>query len=233
MSTMQVVPDGTVAEQESRPVGSRWPWWGVAAGALGLYATWFSFQQVSEDAKAEGSEAVYDALTSGQGVAIGLGARAGFAALVCLLIFGAGLVRFLQQRGAGRTLAFPVLKWSIPATAGAMVVTWSMKAMLAGGMPDGVDEAFYTHTDTTVLHLLVDQLQWTPWWGLVVGAGGLAVLALKERVLPRWIGWVSVVAVVLTALMTFSFALPYSAGVVTPPWLLVISLGLLRDARRP
>ena len=52
----------------------------MAAGALGLYATWFSFEQVPEDAKAQGSAAVYDTFTSSQGMVIGLGARAGFAA---------------------------------------------------------------------------------------------------------------------------------------------------------
>lgn len=232
--TMQVpppraVPDGTAAPTE-RSAG-RWPAWGVAAGALGLYATWFSFEQVPEAAKDEGSAAVYDALTEGQGMVIGLGARAGFAATVCLLIFAAGLFRLVQRRGAGATLALPVLKMAIPASAGAMVISWSLKAMLAGGMPGGVDEAFYTETDTTVLHLFVDQLQWVPWMGLVIGIGALAVLALKERVLPRWIGWVSVVAVVLVSIMTFAFALPYSSGVVAPFWLLVVSLGLFRTAR--
>lgn len=213
-----------------RPGRVRWPVWGLAAGAAGLYATWFSFGQVPEQAKAEGSAAVHDAFTSAQGVAIGLGARAGFVSLVCLLVFGAGLVRLVERRGAGSTLALPVLKLSVPAAGGAMVIVWSLKAMLAGGMPGGIDEAFYTETDTTVLHLFVDQLQWVPWWGLVVGVGAVAVLALGERVLPRWIGWVSIVAAALVAVMTLAFALPYSAGVVTPAWLVVVSLGLLRTS---
>lgn len=212
-----------------RPAG-RWPAWGLAAGAFGLFATWFSSQMIDDEVKGEGVEAVYRELEGGG--LVGAGARAGFVATVCLLIFAAGLIRMLQRRGAGSTLALPVLKMSIPAAAGAMVIVWSLKAMLAGGMPGGVDEPLYTQTDVTVLHLLVDQLQWVPWMGLVIGIGAIAVLSLRERVLPRWIGWVSVVTTVLVALMTLGLALPYSAGVVAPFWLVVVSLGLFRQARQ-
>lgn len=235
MSTLQISPGDEAVTSPgpgaARPAGL-WPAWGLAAGLLGFFATWMSFEQVPEAAKAEGVEAVYQELDSSAGALVGYGARAGFVALVCLLVFGTGLIRLLERRGAGSTLALPVLKMAIPATGGAMVIAWSLKAMLAGGFPGGVDEAFYTHTDTAVLHLLVDQLQWVPWWGLMIGVGALVVLALKERVLPRWLGWVSAVAAFLVAGMTLAFALPYSAGVVAPLWLVVASLGLFRQARQ-
>jgi hypothetical protein len=104
--------------------------------------------------------------------------------------------------------------------------------MLAGGVKGGIDEAMYTKTDVAVLQLFVDQSHWLIWMGVAIAAGVTAWMSFKYRSVPRWIGAISVIAAVLVFGMTIAFALPYSAGVVAPVWIVIASLGLIPAAKR-
>ena len=57
-------------------------------------------------------------------------------------------------------------------------------------------------------------------------------LGLRDRVPPRWYAWVSAVLTAFVVGMTTVLALPYSAGVVAPVWLVATTLVLLRLRKR-
>jgi len=59
-----------------------------------------------------------------------------------------------------------------------------------------------------------------------VVAGAIVWMALRERTVSRWIGFVSLVPVVAVTAFTGLTGLPGFPGVVSPAWLVVAFLGL-------
>lgn len=66
----------------------------------------------------------------------------------------------------------------------------------------------------------------TGWLGVVVAAGAVAWMALRERTVSRWLGVVSVVPVLQTAVMVGGLGLPGAPALLGPLWLVVAGLGL-------
>jgi hypothetical protein len=62
------------------------------------------------------------------------------------------------------------------------------------------------------------------WVGAGVAALCVAAAALRHRVLPRWIGVISLILGGIITLLGIS-PLQYMAGMVGPIWLLVVSIG--------
>jgi hypothetical protein len=90
----------------------------------------------------------------------------------------------------------------------------------------------YTKQAVATLQILVDQFQYAAFWGMTLVMGAVAVLALVHRVLPRWYGALSALFATFVVLMTGVGGLPYSAGLVTPLFLIATSALLLRLRRR-
>ena len=66
------------------------------------------------------------------------------------------------------------------------------------------------------------------WWGVAVAAAGVAWLAFRERLVVRWVGAVSVVAALAPLAFLMATGLTGFAGVVTPLWLVLASIGVAR-----
>jgi hypothetical protein len=64
------------------------------------------------------------------------------------------------------------------------------------------------------------------WLGVVVAAGAVAWMALRERTVSRWIGVVSLLPVVQTTLVVVGLGLPAAGALLGPVWLVVAGLGL-------
>ena len=90
----------------------------------------------------------------------------------------------------------------------------------------------YTKEAVVTFQILVDQYQWAAYWTLALAMGAVVVLGLKDRVLPRWYAWLSAVLTAFVLGMTLVLALPYSAGVVAPVWLVATTVVLLRPRIR-
>jgi hypothetical protein len=70
------------------------------------------------------------------------------------------------------------------------------------------------------------------WWGVTMSAIAVAVLAFrKARLLPRWMGVVSVLLLVLPIGMAVGTSLPGLVGFFMPIWLLVISIGMVLSSK--
>ncbi len=74
---------------------------------------------------------------------------------------------------------------------GCLLFSFGLKHALAGGAPGGIDAGFYTNTHVEVLALVVSQMQYAAWWGVIAAAACAAVLVFAHRVLPTWFGVVS------------------------------------------
>jgi hypothetical protein len=64
------------------------------------------------------------------------------------------------------------------------------------------------------------------WLGVVVAAGAVAWMALRERTVSRWLGVVSVLPVLQSALMVVGTDVPGVTALLAPLWLVVAGVGL-------
>jgi hypothetical protein len=113
-----------------------------------------------------------------------------------------------------------------------VAVAAALKAVYRGGLPDHMDSAMYTREAVVSLQILVDQYQWAAYWTVVLAMGAVAVLGLRDRVLPRWYAVLSAVLTVFVLGMTLVLGLPYSSGLVAPVWLVASTVALLRMRTR-
>lgn len=208
----------TTATIADRP---HWPLYGAVAGAFGFVATM-----------------VLDGRTQGSGVHISeklftdlsplpyrLSMLFGYATVVALLLFAASWRRHVEPRLAASTAAH-LVPLGLLASAAGLTYGYGWKGALGLYMPGGVEEGSYDTHGLYVYYLLNDFGSFIGWLGVVVAAGAVAWMGLRERTVSRWIGVVSVIPVVQTTLMLIGLGVPGVAGLLAPIWLLVAGLGL-------
>lgn len=208
------------------PARTRWPLAGLAAGVLAPIGSFVLGWDPDESITREGTDALYEAAGDHR-LAIWIGASVGFVVVLLLLAFAAGLTRLLERR-APDSLAVPAAKLAFAAGLGGLMFSFALKHVLAGGAPDGIDSSFYTKTDVEVLTVIVSQMQYAAWWGVIAAAACVAVVALRHGALPKWFGVVSALLAGLSITMTVVIGLPYSAGILAPVWLLAAGVVTLR-----
>jgi hypothetical protein len=64
------------------------------------------------------------------------------------------------------------------------------------------------------------------WLGVVVAAGAIAWMALRERIISRWIGVVSLLPVLQTVAFVALTGLPGAPGLLAGTWMVVAFTGL-------
>lgn len=207
---------------------ARWPWAGLVAAVGGAAGSFVLGWDPSEEATRAGSAAIIAEATDHRH-AIMIGASVGFASVLALLVFTAGFGR-LAARRAPDSIAVTAMRMAFTAALGCLMFSFGLKHALAGGIPGGIDASFYTRTDVEVLGLVVSQMQYAAWWGVIAAAACAAVLALRTRVLPRWFGVVSAVLATVSIGATLAVGLPYSAGLLGPVWLAAASVAALRTS---
>ena len=143
-----------------------------------------------------------------------------------LIVFTAGLKRRLDAQAPADSLlpaisAIGLMITSAILIMGAGLNTEFIFGLATPGMLPVTDVSFYSHWVATISWL---------WVAAGVSAIALGLAALRGAA-PRWIGVVSLVLGVLTALLGVS-PLQYLAGFVGPVWLLVIALGFCLGDRR-
>ena len=202
----------------SRP---RWPLYATAAGVLGFLATM-----------------VLDGRTSGTDVAVSeklfedlsplpyrLSMLAGYAAVVALILLAASWRRHVEPRLTGSTAAH-VVPLGLLASAAGLTYAYGWKGALGLYMPGGVEEGSYDQQGLYVYYMLNDFGSFIGWLGVVVAAGAIAWMGLRERTVSKWIGVVSVLPVVQTTLMLIGLGVPGVPGLLAPIWLVVTGIGL-------
>lgn len=207
--------------------GFLWPLWGAAAGALGVIAHILSMPALTEEERGTGVEVV-GLLESGNHH---VGVVAGMLAVFCLLALASGWRRWLAVRAPG-SLAAGIVPLAFVASAGALILAYGFKGMLAIYLPGGMDEGSHPAEGLYTLFILDDMSAFMGWYGVAMAAGALAWVSLRERRLPIWFGVVSGLFALIPAVILFAVALPGFPGVIEPLWLIISGVGMALSLRR-
>jgi hypothetical protein len=200
---------------------SRWPLYGAAAGLLGFVATMpldgrsvFTDVELDHQLFVDLNPLVYRASMV-----------VGYLAVVLLLVTAAQWRRRVEPRVPGSTAAhlFPL---GLLASAAGLTYGYGWKGALGNYMPGGMEENYFDDQGLYVYFMLTDFGSFIGWLGVVVAAGAVAWMALKERTISRWIGFVSLVPVLQTTLMVVGLGVPGVPGLLAGLWLTVAGVGL-------
>ena len=109
-----------------------------------------------------------------------------------LFVAATGWKRWAEQR-APRDLAARTIGTALAATATINIIFTCLAGSMALYLPGGTDEGWLSREGIFVNYTLLDFGQLLGWWGAVVAAVCVATLSLRRnRVLPRWMGVVSI-----------------------------------------
>lgn len=226
-------PQAPPAAPPAPPIPSRrWalPAVAVATAAAAFIGT-FVGQFIDDPAVyAAGPEAVHAELSGYLPTQLSAGAL--YAAAGLLVAFSVGLTRHLRHRAPDHEGTVDAMGVLLHIAAGTVAVGAILKSILASGLPGGTDADYYTQVDVAVSHTIAGQFQFAAFIPVVAAMAVMAVLALRHRVLPRYVGAVSAVFVVGVVGVTLALNLPWSAGGVAPMWLLLMAVAVWRDAGR-
>ena len=212
--TEQVTP---AAGPTGRP---RWPLTATAAGLCGVTATLVLDGRTSDAARlSDGLFAALDPAVYRASMVVG------YVAVVLLLVTAAGWRRHVEPLVPDSTAARVVTSGLVASAAG-LSYGYGWKGALGDYLPGSVDAAQFDDQGRYVYFVLTDFGAYIGWLGVVVAAGAVAVMALRERSLPRWLGVVSLVPVLQTTLMVAGLGVPGVPALLGPAWLVVAGLGL-------
>lgn len=204
---------------------NRWALWGVGAGVLGLVAGPLTdpILSLTTPQKQQGP-AVLAFVHRGN---FQIGAVAGYLAVACVLAFAAGWRQWSERHGTP-TGAARLVGLALVASAGAMIIGYGLKGPLAIYLPGGINAHTYPRLGLYSLLILNDSAPYFAWWGVIIAAAGVAWMAFRERLVVRWVGAVSILAVVAGFAWLALTGLTDFGGVVGPPWFVLASIGLAR-----
>ncbi len=204
---------------------NRWAFWGIGAGLLGIVATLVTDPITAlTDAQKRQGAAVLGQISRSD---FHLGAVAGFLAIGCVLAFAAGWRQWSERHGPPSSAA-RLVGMALVASAGAMIIGYGVKGPLAIYLPGGINSGSYPRSGLYSLFMLNDSAPYFAWWGVVVAAAAVAWLAFRERLVVRWVGVISVLAVLAAFGWLAATGLTDFGGVVGPAWLIIASIGLIR-----
>jgi hypothetical protein len=222
---MEITAAHTLTQAPGSTRTNRWAMWGIGAGVLGIVANMVTdpIASLTDTQKRQGAAL----LSHVHRLDFQLGAVAGFLAVACVLAFTAGWRQWSERHGPPVTAA-RLVALALAASAGAMIIGYGVKGPLAVYLPGGIDANSYPPQGLYSLLMLNDSFPYFAWWGVIIAAAGIAWLAFRERLVVRWVGAVSVLAVVAAFGWLAVTGLTDFAGVVGPPWLVLASVGLAR-----
>ncbi len=213
--TTTSAPDDTSTHvpRDLRP--ARWAWWGVAAAALGLAGNLIASHSALTDADAAVAVADTSRTTQHAGTLLGM------ASFVCLVLVAAGWRRWA---GDASGLAAQAMAPAFTAAATLVLFGTGLRGALAEYLPGGINDDNFTDDGLYVLFMVHDTAPWFAWWGVLMAAALAVVLAFRSRVLPRWLGVVSALALVPPLVVMVGSGAVAGAGFVAPLWLALASV---------
>jgi hypothetical protein len=211
-------------EGHHEPAASRrWAWWGVAAGVLGVISTIVTLVN-ADDPTPDGMSALDPAMYH-------VGGAAGYLVVAALLVTAAAwrarVARLLPSSIAARVVAD-----GLTASAGALALGYGWKLAMGLYLDGGANAGQFDKNGLFVYYMLNDFGPFIGWLGVVVAAGAMVVLGVRVRVVPRWLGYVSVVPVVAVLAASLGGAVAGFPGIVGPLWM-VVAFGAIALGRRP
>jgi hypothetical protein len=216
--TTDIITDaehGAVPADEAATASRRWAWWGVTAGVLGLIGTIVTISNLDHptpDKVADLGSATFH-----------IGGAVGYVCVAMLLVTAAAW-RSRVARLVPHSIAARVVADGLTASAGALALGYGWKIALGGYL--GPDAGLFDKDGLFVYFMLNDFGPFIGWLGVTVAAGAMVVLALRERVVPRWIGYVSILPVLAVTVVSLGVGIAGFPGMVGPLWMIVAFGGL-------
>jgi hypothetical protein len=211
--------------------GRRWPIAGIVAGVatIGSAQATLSSGGLSKEEANLGVDLV--PLLDRGGYHIGF--VVGLVAIGSLMVAAAGWKRWAEDR-APRDLAARTIGQGLSLTATVMTIFVGFTGALALYLPGGTDEGWQPAAHLYNLYSMLDFGILLAWWGAAMSAGCVAVISLrKDRLLPRWMGIVSIVLLAMPLGLAAFTALPGLVGFFLPIWLVIVSIGMTRPSANP
>ena len=203
---------------------SKWPLVGVGAGFAGFLATLIFdvHATLKSDADTDYTMAIVHEVSQRNGH---LSIITGYLTVALLLAAAACWRTHLEHRLPGRSAA-AVVPLAFASAAGALSLGYGWKGALGLYHADGNEPGTFDDMGLYVYYVLNDFGSFIGWLGVTVAAGAVAWLALRDRILPLWIGIWSVLPVVAVAIPLVTTGLPGFPGVVSQVWMIVTFTGL-------
>jgi len=198
----------------------RWPLIGSAAGLLGFVATLALDGRTTS--KATLSAKLIDDLSP---AVYRLSMIIGYIVVVLLLVFAAKWRRLIEPSVPGSTAAH-LVPLGLVASAAGLTYGYGWKGALGDYMPGGMDHGQFDTPGLYTYYVLTDFGAYIGWLGVIIAAGAVIWMSLRERTVARWIGIFSIFPVLGTTLMAAGMGVPGVPGMWAPLWLLVTGLGL-------
>ena len=217
--------ESTSPTTASAPVSRRWAWWGVAAGLFGVVGTLVTLVSASGTTPTAANTAHLSSATYHVGGAIG------YLAVAALLVT-AGAWRTRVARGMADSIAARVVADGLTASAAALTFGYGWKLAMGLYLPGGANAGMFNADGRFVYFVLNDFGPFIGWLGVVVAAGAMVVLGLRERAVPRWIGVVSVLPVLGVLVASLGAGVAGFPGMVGPLWMIVTFAGLALSRRK-
>lgn len=225
MSTHLSTNAGPAPEQFS-PVASpagrgRWPLLGVLAGVGAIVGTLVTDLHPTNLQPDESySQAVIDDVSSGKAHASII---VGYLTVALLLVLAAAWRRHVEPRALHSTAA-RVVPLGLTAAAGALALGYGWRGAL--GLYLGNEEGAFDTEGLYTLFVLNDFGAYIGYLGVTVAAGAFVWMALKERLISRWIGVFAIIPILPVVITVAAFGLPGMPGVTSGLFLIVAFAGL-------
>lgn len=212
---------GAVPADEAAP-SRRWAWWGVAAGILGFVGTLVTL--VSD------ADPTPDSVSALDPGLYHFGGAAGYLAVAALLVTAAAW-RARVARLIPASIAARVVADGLTASGGALALGYGWKLAMGLYLDGGANGGQFDQNGLFVYYMLNDFGPFIGWLGVVVAAGAMVVLGVKERAVPRWIGFVSIIPVLAVLVVGLGAGVAGFPGMVGPLWM-IVTFGALALRRR-
>lgn len=206
----------------STRVREGWPWVGVVAGLLGIVATLFGDIHLTIDGQDLVTADMMGEIDRGRAH---LSVVSGYVTVAMLLVLAASWRGAIESRFPLSSAA-RVVTQGLAAAAAALTLGYGWKGASAIYHADGMDGGFYDNQGLVVYYILNDFGSYIGWLGVTVAAGAVAWMALRERILPLWLGLFSVLPVIGVVAMTGGTGLPGFPALVGTVWMVVAFAGL-------
>ena len=230
-------PDTADSAAPAPPVtrGGAWPWLGLAASSWATSPPGRSSSASRARPSRPGGQTLLDALdTEANATLWRVSSGLGYLGAGCLVWFGAGLRRLLEERAAG-----PGARAGAGAGAAARRGLRVVRGHGRGAgrrlrLPGPGLRRPGRRRRRPSAHVAINRLSQDPglaaWAGLGLAAAASAVGGLREGLLPAWLGWLSAVVAVLIVLLCLA-GLAFPANLPAGLWLLVTALWSIRRVR--
>jgi hypothetical protein len=216
----QTVTTTRTTDLAPRGPRAKWPLIASAAGVLGIIGT-----MVTDGRKEYEVTFSHQLFVDLDPMTYRASLVTGYLAVVLLIVLAAVWRRRVEPRLPNSTAAHVVPMGLISAAAG-LTYGYGWKGAMGLYMPGGNEDKAFDDTGLAIYYVLTDFGAWIGWLGVVVAAGAVAWMALKERSIARWIGAFSVLPVLQTTLMVVGLGIPGVPALLGPLWLVVTGLGL-------